>query len=71
MTPYTGVLGHAREFANSMANNVSNVDDKDIGKSGILSDTVRLRELALEATLRTVVKDRLDRAKNSSTKPTG
>ena len=40
------------EYANSTADqsSVSNTADGDIGKSGILANTVRLRELALEAT---------------------
>jgi len=72
LTPYTGLLGrHPREFANSTQQSVSNVCDGDVGKSGILANTVRLRELALEATLKTIVKDRLDRAQHVSARPTG
>ena len=62
-TPYSGLLGrHPKEFRAAMSDKMCNISDGDSGKTGILSNTVTIRERALEATLNTIVKERLERS---------
>ena len=57
-TPYAGLLGrHPREFASSLSDRQCNISDGDSGKTGVLADTVTIRERALEATLNTIIKN--------------
>ena len=71
-SPYAGLLGrHPREFANTLDSGASHASDGDSGKSGVMSNTVRIRELALESILDSMVKERFERAKKTNAKPTG